>query len=93
MERRSQLLWASVVVALLLAIGSGFAEGGFRRYLRLSQDVKQLKERNGRLAEENARLRREVEAMKNDSRAIDRAAREELGLIRPGELVISLEGP
>ncbi|MBL8936551.1 MAG: septum formation initiator family protein [Archangium sp.] len=92
MMRRQQVLWASVFIALLLAAASAMAEGGFRRYVRLSQDVKSLKERNQRLSDDNARLRREVEALRDDPRALERAAREELGLVKPGEIVFSLEG-
>ncbi|MBL8917351.1 MAG: septum formation initiator family protein [Myxococcaceae bacterium] len=90
---RRQVLWASVFAALVLAGASAMAEGGFRRYLRLAQDVKSLKERNARLTEDNARLRREVEALRDDPRALERAAREELGLVKPGEIVFSLEAP
>ncbi len=93
MMRRSQVLWASVLVALVLAAASAMAEGGFRRYLRLSADVQSLKERNKKLGDDNARLRREVDALRDDPRAIERAAREELGLVRSGEIVFSLEGP
>lgn len=81
------------MVALVLAIGSAVAEGGFRRYWRLQQDMRQLEERNARLADDNARLRREVEALRDDPRAIERAAREELGFVRPGEIVFNLEAP
>lgn len=93
MMRRRQVLWASVFVALVLAAASAMAEGGFRRYLRLSQDVKSLKERNQRLTDDNARLRREVDALRDDPKALERAAREELGLVKPGEIVFSLEAP
>jgi len=92
MMRRQQFLWACVFVALILAAVSAAAEGGFRRYMRLSQDVKSLKERNKRLGDDNVRLRREVEALRDDPRALERAAREELGLVKPGEIVFSLEG-
>jgi cell division protein FtsB len=90
--RRQQFLWACVFVASILAVASAVAEGGFRRYMRLSQDVKSLKERNKRLGDDNVRLRREVEALRDDPRALERAAREELGLVKPGEIVFSLEG-
>lgn len=78
--------------ALILAAASAAAEGGFRRYLRLSQDVAAVKERNRRLTEDNARLRRELEALRSDPKALERAAREELGLMKPGEIIFSLEG-
>lgn len=86
------MLWAAVFAALILAAASAAAEGGFRRYLRLSQDVAAVKERNRRLTEDNARLRRELEALRSDPKALERAAREELGLMKPGEIIFSLEG-
>ncbi len=88
---RRQVVWAAVVVSLIFAAGSAFAEGGFRRYFKLSQDVRQLNDRNQHIVEENQRLRREVKALRGDNRAIERAAREELGFVRPGEIVFSLE--
>ena len=88
---RRNLVWVFVALALALAVGSAVAEGGFRRYFKLSNEVRELKERNERQAAENARLRREADALKNDDRAIERAAREDLGFVKPQEVVISLE--
>jgi cell division protein FtsB len=93
MARRQQMIWGAVMVALVLAVTSLTAEGGFRRYWRLRADMHTLEVRNAKLTDENARLRREVQALQDDPTAIDRAAREELGVIRPGELVFSLEAP
>lgn len=93
MQRRRQIVWASVVVALVLAVGSFAGEGGFRRYWRLRQDMRTLHDRNARLSDENQRLRREVQALQDDPAAIERAAREELGFVRPGEIVFTIEGP
>lgn len=90
---RRHALWASVFAALVLAAASAMAEGGFRRYVRLSNDVRALKDRNQRLSDDNTRLRQEVDALRSDPRALERAAREELGLVKPGEIVFSLEGP
>lgn len=91
MGSRRTWLWAAVAAAFLLALISASAEGGFRRYLRLSHDVEVLEAKNLRLADENARMLREVEALQRDPRALERAAREELGFVKPGEVVISLE--
>ncbi len=93
MARRQQMIWGAVAVALVLAITSLQAEGGFRRYWRLRADMRTLEARNTKLIDENARLRREVQALQTDSAAIERSAREELGVIRPGEVVFSLEAP
>jgi cell division protein FtsB len=82
-----------MVLALVLLGVSLAAEGGLRRYFRLRADLHTLEQRNTHLAEENAKLRREVQALHDDPVAIERAAREELGLVRPGEVVITLETP
>jgi cell division protein FtsB len=91
MARRRQVVWAALVVALVMAVGSAVAEGGFRRYWRLKRDVETLEARNARLLQDNARLRREVNALRDDVRVLERVAREELGYTRPGELVFDLE--
>lgn len=91
MDNRRKWLWASVTIAFVLAAWSASAEGGFRRYLSLSQQVENLRAKNRQTADENTKLRKEVEALRGDTRAIERAAREELGFIRPGEVVIHLE--
>ncbi len=93
MGNRRKWLWASVTVAFVLAAWSASAEGGFRRYLSLSQQVETLRVKNRLGAEENARMLKEVEALRGDPKAIERSAREELGFIRPGEVVINLEAP
>ena len=92
MDNRRKWLWASVTIAFVLAAWSASAEGGFRRYLSLSQQVETLKAKNRQTTEDNAKLRKEVDTLRSDPRAIERAAREELGFIRPGEIVIHLEG-
>lgn len=46
------------------------------------------------LAEENARLRREIDALVTEPSAILDIARDELGMVRPGEIIIRIEeGP
>ena len=42
---------------------------------------------NRDLARENALLRREIGALQGDPAALEQAAREELGFVRPGEIV------
>lgn len=40
---------------------------------------------------DNAELRRDIDALKNDPAAIEDIARRELGMVRPGEVVLRLE--
>ena len=91
MDRRRQVVWVAVAIASMLALGSLSAEGGFRRYARLKRDVQTLEDRNARLTADNTRLKREVLRVRTEPAAIERAARESLGLVRSGEVVFNLE--
>lgn len=93
MDRRRQVVWGAVAVALALAMGSLSAEGGFRRYARLKRDVRSLEEKNAKLTADNSRLKREVARVRTEPAAIERAARESLGLVRSGEIIFNLETP
>ena len=83
----------AAVLAGVLSLASVADARGFRRYLKLRQDVEALQERNRTLAQQNEGLLREINALRKDPAALERAAREELGYIKPGELVFHLEAP
>lgn len=89
---RTGLRWA-VAAAGALALLSAINDGGFRRYFLLRSQITALEQRNRQLAQDNERMTREVGALRKDPQAIERAAREELGFIKPGEVVINLEAP
>ncbi len=93
MERVQKALWVAVVGALVWMIAVSFRADGLRRYFRLKGDVQQLQVRNQQLRDENAELRLEIESMRSDRSAIEQAVREELGFVRPGELVMHVEEP
>jgi cell division protein FtsB len=83
--------WLYVGVVALLAIVSAVDPSGIRKHLRLRGEVARMREENLRLAEENARLAREARALRSDPAALERAAREELRFVRPGEVVFRLD--
>ncbi|WP_242340512.1 MULTISPECIES: septum formation initiator family protein [Anaeromyxobacter] len=87
--RRGRLWgWRAFVGALaLLGAVSAVDPDGIRRYVRLDADARRMEDENARLAAENARLAREVHALRTDASALERAAREELRFVRPGERV------
>jgi cell division protein FtsB len=91
MTVRRKLLGIAACVAALLTLVSAVDAKGFRRYLRLRQDVETIHERNRSLSAQNDALLREINALRNDPSALERAAREELGYVKPGELVFHLE--
>lgn len=89
-SRRRWVSWA-LVAALGLTIISVSDADGFRRYFRLRRDMAALEERNRALQETNGALVKEISGLRSDPRAMEQAAREELGFVKPGELVINLE--
>ncbi|MFL5318019.1 MAG: FtsB family cell division protein [Myxococcaceae bacterium] len=91
MSARRKWTWVAIGTAAVLAVISVADARGFRRYLALKADVQSLTERNHALEEQNAAMLREVEALRGDQKALERAAREELGFVKPGEIVLNLE--
>ena len=77
-------------LAVLLA-ASALHPAGLRKHRALAADVRRVADENEKLREKNQRLRREARALAGDPAALERAAREELGYVRPGERVYVLE--
>jgi cell division protein FtsB len=88
-RRRAVLLY----LALLGALGTASAldPEGLRKALRHEREGERLARENAALEARVHRLRREVKALSGDPAALERAAREELGYVRPGELVYKLD--
>ncbi|HQR30515.1 MAG TPA: septum formation initiator family protein [Anaeromyxobacteraceae bacterium] len=76
-------------LAVLLA-ASALHPAGLRKHRALEAEVRRVAEENETLRERNVRLRREARALAGDPAALERAAREELGYVRPGERVYEL---
>ena len=91
MGSRRKLLWSAVGLAFVLAAASAVDGSGFRRYFRLRKSQEALAARNRQSADENRALRREIELLRTDPKAIERAAREELGFVKSGEIVFIVE--
>ncbi|NVJ10510.1 septum formation initiator family protein [Myxococcus sp. AM001] len=93
MTARRKFLVVAVGVAAALSLVSVVDAKGFRRYLSLRQDVESVQARNRSLSTQNEALRKEIAALRKDPAALERAVREELGFVKPGELIFHLESP
>jgi cell division protein FtsB len=91
MTARKKILAVAAVLAGALCLASVADARGFRRYRSLRQDVESLQERNRTLSEQNEVLLREISALRKDPAALERVVREELGYVKPGEIVFHLE--
>lgn len=90
--RRKAALLFSVLVFIALAVGSLFGDGGMIHLIQERRRAEALERQVDDLREENGRLAEQIHALRTDPRAIERLAREELGLARPGETVFLLRG-
>ena len=75
------------VCLVLMAIFAG--ERGLPALLQARRQAEDLTREIARLRDQNLRLRQRVEALRADPRAIERVARESMGLARPDELVVT----
>ena len=77
----------TAIALIALAVGSVFGDRGILNLVARRRQVETLRAELGELRAENARLSSEIEALRSSPRAIERLAREELGLARPDETV------
>ena len=89
--RRRGLHLLLVFVTLVLVIDALVGEKGLLESMRARRQYEQLERSVEDLKRENARLREQTRLLNEDPAAIESLAREELGLMRPGEIVFILK--
>jgi cell division protein FtsB len=75
------------VLAFALLVLSVFGEQGVFKIRRLEQDRLVLEQKVRAIESDNAELRRQLREMKEGRASYELAAREKLGLVKPGEIV------
>jgi cell division protein FtsB len=81
------ILFASLSFFIFLVLTAVFREDGIIKANKLNKKLEMLKGDVGNLKRENEKLNREVYALKNNPAYIEKIAREDLGLVKPGEVV------
>jgi len=76
-----------VIAIIALVVGSLFGDRGILSLRTQQQRAEALAREIAALRADNDRLASEIRALRSDGRAIERIAREELGLAAPGETV------
>lgn len=85
--RRKAAGLASAIALVALLVGSLFGDRGILHLMTQRERAAALALELQALEAENARLAAEIAALRSDPAAVERIAREELGLARPGETV------
>lgn len=84
--------WSLLLVAALalLLLQDIFGTHGLIAMRRSQKEAKKVQKEISQLDEENRKLEEKVQGLKSDPAAIERIAREEMGLARPGEYIFKL---
>jgi cell division protein FtsB len=85
--RRKWIQLGLLFVAAALVVNSLIGERGLFEAMRVKREHDTLARSIALLKRQNAGLAEEIRRLKEDPKRIEDAAREDLGLIRPGELV------
>ena len=88
MNRLTRPGWILVGALLVLGVMAVFGDNGVLALRRLRGEVASLVRDVRTLEAQNERLSRAITELQDDPGVIERIAREELGLVRPGERVL-----
>ena len=88
LERHGRTVLGLFVLALF--VHDILGPHGFIAMRRTQNEIQKVQKDLDRLNKENVELGDQVRALKTDPRLIEKIAREELGLARPGETIIKI---
>ena len=92
-RRQSRSFWGHAVlfVASVLLVNALVGDRGLMQTIRARRANAAAAGNLLKLKQENARLRDQARRLRNDPRTIESVARGELGLVRPGEILVTVK--
>jgi cell division protein FtsL len=78
------------LLVLVMIVHDVFGTHGFLAMRRTQGEIRKVKANLDALSKENAALAQEVKDLNTDPRLIEKIARDDLGLARPGEIIIRI---
>ncbi|MBZ5528751.1 MAG: septum formation initiator family protein [Acidobacteriia bacterium] len=79
-----------MLAALFLLMDDVFGAHGFVAMRRMEKEISLARKEIDRLNTENRDLAEQVKSLRSDPQLIEKIARDELGLVRPGEVIIRI---
>ena len=91
-RQRRKKIWTYGLLLLSagLMVNALIGEKGYLANLQAKQEFQDVSESLRQLKAENARLKEQAKRMQTDPQALEDSARSQLGLIKPGETLITL---
>jgi cell division protein FtsB len=87
---RRNLSYVLVVVCVALLAHEIFGPHGFLALRQEKKEIDTLRQQIHQLRVENEQLDKRIKALQSDPKAIERLAREQMRLARPGEIIYTL---
>jgi cell division protein FtsB len=91
-DKLTKVVFGLLCIALILLVALSYVPL-IRQNERMGREVLRLETELQKERENNRQIRQAVEAMQSDPKAVERMAREKLGLAKPGETVVRFEEP
>ena len=88
--RKRAAVLSAVIALIALVVGSVFGDRGILHWMAEQEKNAAMAREVEELRAFNLRLSAEIDTLRRDPRAVERIAREELGLARPGEVLLLL---
>jgi|SoiMethySBSTD1v2_1073268.scaffolds.fasta_scaffold158259_4 cell division protein FtsB len=87
-RRQRILIWGLSIGLCVLLVNALIGENGYLATLRSERENAIAMAALARIRLENRQLQQAAQRLKSDPKAVEEAARRELGMIRPGETVV-----
>ena len=83
-------IYVLVLLCVALIVHEVFGQHGFLAMRRQQKEVEALQQQMQRLQQENLELEKQINALRTDPKAIERVAREQMRMARPGEIIYTM---
>ncbi len=81
---------ALMVMAAALIVHEIFGKNGYLALRKQKQEYQALEQQIEQLKQENRQLEEQVKALRTDPKAIEKVARDDMRMARPGEIIYTL---
>jgi cell division protein FtsB len=81
---------ALLLVSIALIVHEIFGQNGYLALRRQQKELQTLQQQIQQLKQENEQLDKQIKALKSDPAAVERLAREQMHLAKPGEIIYTL---
>jgi cell division protein FtsB len=83
-------VYAFILICMVMLVHEIFGQNGYLSLRRQKREFQNLQLQIKQLQDENSQLEKQIKALKSDPKAIERVAREQMRLARPGEIIYTL---